>query len=65
MSDHTKLKQQSLNQARVPDAEMTPLARRLWALRSQIVASGERLLSREEVEREVADRRGIQDQPQA
>jgi hypothetical protein len=36
----------------------TPLGRRLWELRQQMIASGERLLSWEEIEREVAERRG-------
>ena len=36
----------------------TPLGHRLWELRRQIVASGEKLLTWEEIEREVAERRG-------
>lgn len=36
----------------------TPLGRRLWELRKQIVASGEPLLDRDGIEREVAERRG-------
>jgi hypothetical protein len=36
----------------------TELGRRLWELRKKIVASGEPLLSRDEIEREVAERRG-------
>jgi hypothetical protein len=36
----------------------TPLGHRLWELRKQIIASGERLLSWEEIEREVAERKG-------
>lgn len=36
----------------------TPLGRRLWELRKQIVASGEPLLEWEDLEREIAERRG-------
>ena len=36
----------------------TPLGRRLWELRKQIVASGEPLLDWEDLEREIAERRG-------
>lgn len=36
----------------------TPLGRSLWELRKQIVASGEPLLDREDLEREIAERRG-------
>lgn len=36
----------------------TPLGQRLWEIRSRIVASGEPLLGWEEVEQEVAERRG-------
>jgi hypothetical protein len=36
----------------------TELGRRLWELRKQIVASGEPLLEREDLEREIAERRG-------
>lgn len=35
----------------------TPLGRQLWELRKQIVASGEPLLDREDLEREIAERR--------
>jgi hypothetical protein len=44
-----------------PKAEFqpkTPLGRRFWELRKQIVASGEPLLEPEDVERELADCRG-------
>ena len=41
-----------------PYQPRTPLGRRLWEIRAQIVASGERLLSWEEVEQELAERRG-------
>jgi hypothetical protein len=36
----------------------TPLGRQLWELRKRIVASGEPLLDREQIEREVVERRG-------
>ncbi len=36
----------------------TPLGERLRQIRSQIVASGESLLSRDEIEKEIASRRG-------
>jgi len=36
----------------------TPLGRRLWELRKQIVASGKPLLDSDGIEREVAERRG-------
>lgn len=36
----------------------TALGQRLWAIRARIIASGEPLLAPEEVEREVAERRG-------
>ena len=36
----------------------TELGRELWALRQKIVASGEPLLDAEEIDREVARRRG-------
>jgi excisionase family DNA binding protein len=36
----------------------TPLGRRLWEIRSRIIASGEPLLGWEEIEQEVAERRG-------
>ena len=39
----------------------TTLARRLWELRQKIVASGEPLLSWDEIERELQERRGEQD----
>lgn len=41
----------------------TPLGRRLEELRTQIVSSGTRLLSWDEVEREVAERRGERSTP--
>lgn len=36
----------------------TELGRRLWELRKKIVASGEPLLDHDEIEREIAERRG-------
>ena len=36
----------------------TPLGRRLWELRKRIVASGVPLLEWDDIEREVAERRG-------
>jgi hypothetical protein len=36
----------------------TELGRRLWELRKQIVASGEPLLEWEDLEKEIAERRG-------
>lgn len=36
----------------------TPLAKKLWEIRQEIVASGVPLLSQEELERELAERRG-------
>jgi len=36
----------------------TPLGQRLWEIRSRLVASGEPLLGWEEIEQEVAERRG-------
>ena len=42
----------------------TPLGERLWAIRQRIVASGEPLLSWEDLERELAERRGEADETQ-
>jgi hypothetical protein len=39
----------------------TPLGKRLWAIRKKIVASGEPLLGWDEIEKEVAARRGEAD----
>lgn len=36
----------------------TPLGRRLWEIRKRIVESGEPLLDGEDLEREIAERRG-------
>ncbi|MCY6489415.1 hypothetical protein [Leptolyngbya sp. GGD] len=40
------------------EPEISPLGKRLRELRAEIVASGEPLLSREDLERELAERRG-------
>ncbi|MHB8118315.1 MAG: hypothetical protein ACYDHX_06280 [Methanothrix sp.] len=39
----------------------TPLGQRLWSIRKRIVASGETLLGWDEIEKEVAARRGEAD----
>jgi len=36
----------------------TPLGRRLWELRKRIIASGQPLLDWDDLEREIAERRG-------
>jgi hypothetical protein len=36
----------------------TPLGQRLWEIRKRIVASGEPLLEGDDLEREIAERRG-------
>jgi hypothetical protein len=36
----------------------TPLGQRLWNIRARIIASGERLLTWEEIDHELAERRG-------
>jgi gentisate 1,2-dioxygenase len=41
-----------------PSPEISPLGKKLRELRAQIVASGEPLLSREELDREITERRG-------
>jgi hypothetical protein len=41
-----------------PETSRTPLGKRLLRIREQILASGEPPLTWEEVEREVAERRG-------
>ena len=45
-----------------PETSRTPLGKRLLRLRERIVASGEPLLTWDEVEREVAERRGEAEQ---
>ena len=43
----------------VPEyAPKTSLGRRLWAIRERIVASGEPLLDWDDIDREIAERRG-------
>jgi hypothetical protein len=41
-----------------PFTPRTPLAKRLWELRREVLASGIPLLSLEEIRRELQDRRG-------
>lgn len=36
----------------------TPLAKKLWEIRQRAIASGMQLLNEEEIERELAERRG-------
>jgi hypothetical protein len=43
---------------RVDDFEMSPLGRRLMEIRKKFIAEGGKLLTPEELEREVAERRG-------
>jgi hypothetical protein len=38
---------------------VTPLAKQLWAIRQKIVASGRPLLDWDDVEREIAEQRGV------
>lgn len=45
-------------QTEAPFKCRTPLGQRLWEIRSRLVASGEPLLGWEELEQEVAERRG-------
>jgi hypothetical protein len=49
------LKQETSESEFVPQ---TPLGKKLWEIRQKIVASGAPLLSDEELEREIAERRG-------
>ncbi|MHC0066738.1 hypothetical protein ACWATR_28125 [Nostoc sp. UIC 10890] len=39
-------------------ANKTPLGERLWQIRTRIVASGKNLLNEDEIEKELANRRG-------
>jgi excisionase family DNA binding protein len=48
----------TVTQAKPPLQFKTPLGRRLWKIRSRLVASGEPLLGWEEVEQEIIERRG-------
>ena len=41
-----------------PFTPMTPLGKKLLAIRSNIIAEGLPLLTQEEIEREIAERRG-------
>ena len=43
---------------RVDDFEMSPLGRRLMEIRKKFIAEGGKLLTPEELEREIAERRG-------
>ena len=45
-------------QTKLPRRFKTPLGQRLWEIRSKSVASGEPLLDWEDIEQEVAERRG-------
>lgn len=53
----TKMERQSPQEGKEREFK-TPLAKRLWEIRLRIVASGQPLLSRDEIEREIAERRG-------
>ena len=58
-------RQSSSNGMPQPPFELrTPLAKRLWELRQEIIASGVPLLSLDEVRKEVQERRGgvVQDE---
>ncbi|MGH7488631.1 MAG: hypothetical protein ACREMY_23980 [bacterium] len=49
------------DQSSLPEEEFkprTPLGRRLWELRKRIIASGQPLLDWDDLEREIAERRG-------
>ena len=37
----------------------TQLAQRLWQIRPRIISTGQKLLDREELEREIAEQRGV------
>ena len=43
---------------RVDDFEMSPLGRRLMEIRKKFIAEGGKLLTPDELEREIAERRG-------
>lgn len=53
----TKMERRSSKEMKERGFE-TSLAKRLWEIRLRIVASGQPLLSRDEIEREIAERRG-------
>lgn len=46
-------------------APRTPLGQRLWNIRARIVASGEPLLTWDDIDRELAERRGEREKRQA
>jgi hypothetical protein len=54
MEKHDKTSKQNAP----PFTPRTPLAKRLWALRQEVLASGIPLLSLEEIRRELQTRRG-------
>ena len=61
MARHAKHQTTADQPAEAPEPEFQPktaLGHRLWELRKQIVAAGEPLLDREDLEREIAERRG-------
>lgn len=61
MARHAKQQTTADQVLEAPEPEFQPktsLGRRLWALRQQILASGEPLLDWEDLEREIAERRG-------
>jgi hypothetical protein len=61
MARHTREKTAAKRPSDAPEPEFQPkteLGRQLWELRKQIVASGEPLLDWEDLEREIAERRG-------
>jgi hypothetical protein len=61
MARYTKEQTAAEQPTATPEKEFqprTPLGRRLWELRQRIVASGEPLLDWDDIEQEVAERRG-------
>jgi hypothetical protein len=44
---------------RIPKSPVTPLGKELRKLREEYIASGGKLLNRRELEREIAERRGL------
>jgi len=61
MARHAKQQATADPPPEAPEPEFQPktaLGRRLWELRKKIVASGEPLLDWEDLEREIAERRG-------
>jgi hypothetical protein len=55
-----EVEKESVEQSQQPGAYTpeTPLGKKLLALRERIIAEGLPLLNREEIEKEIADRRG-------